>query len=113
MSKGIFHSLILAALLLAVPAFNERASAGSCYADWSQAAPIVRDKGLTTVERLAVLARERITGSIVKTTLCEEADGFVYRLLVRDHAGRLTNHTVDARSPFSGGSPRAGTPHVP
>ena len=92
--------LVCAALLLLVGTLGDRASAGACYADWSDAAPIVHKEGLTTVEALAVLAKARIPGAIVKTTLCEEGEGFVYRLLIRDSNGRLSNRTVDARAPF-------------
>jgi hypothetical protein len=93
--------LVCASLLLLVGTLGDRASAGACYADWSEAAPIVHKEGLTTVEALAALAKARIPGAIVKTTLCEESEGFVYRLLIRDSNGRLTNRTVDARAPFA------------
>ncbi len=76
------------------------AVAAGCYSDWSIAAPIVRKEGLATVETLARRAQTKISGDIVKTTLCQEKGGFVYRLLIRDPKGRLTNKTVDARSPF-------------
>lgn len=92
--------LISAAVLLAAPPVIDRAAADSCYADWSVAAPIVRKQGLATVETLARRARAKISGAIVKTMLCEENGGFVYRLVVRDSQGRLSNLTVDARSPF-------------
>ena len=100
-NKLLISRLLGAALLLVVATLGDRASAGSCYADWSEAAPIVLKEKLTTVEALAVLAKARIPGAIVKTTLCEESEGFVYRLLIRDSNGRLTNRTVDARSPFA------------
>ncbi len=87
------------ALLVGVFHFSG-AFAGSCYADWSVAAPIVRKQGLATVETLAQRAQTQIPGDIVRTTLCEEKDRFVYRLLIRDPKGRLTNKTVDARAPF-------------
>ena len=48
----------------------------------------------------AKTARGKLSGDIVKTTLCEENGGFVYRLLIREPAGRLVNRTVDARLPF-------------
>jgi uncharacterized membrane protein YkoI len=89
------------AVVLLVSAFaSDRAAAAGCYADWSVAAPIVRKEGLATVETLARLAQARIPGDIVKTTLCEEKGGFVYRLVIRDSGGRLSNKTVDARAPF-------------
>ncbi len=90
--------IIAPALLLAI--VSHPAHAGGCYADWSDAAPIVVKEGLTTIEALAKSARGRLSGEIVKTTLCEENGGFVYRLLIREPAGRLVNHTVDARTPF-------------
>ena len=93
--------IVSTALLVAAAAFANRAAAEACYADWSDAAPIVRRQGLATVEALARLARPQISGDIVKTTLCEESGGFVYRLLIRDHNGQLTNRTVSARAPFA------------
>jgi uncharacterized membrane protein YkoI len=92
---------VAAFVLLAGALPWERAAAAGCYEDWSIAAPIVREQGLATVETLARRAEKKISGDIVKTTLCEEKGGFVYRLLIRDPNGRLTNHTVDARTPFA------------
>lgn len=84
-------------LLAALPPAPARAA---CIDDWSVAAPIVHKEGLATVEVLSRLAQAKISGSIVKTTLCEENGGYVYRLVIRDLQGRLSNRTVDARSPF-------------
>ena len=96
MSKIVAASILLAAAVLTpLPAH-----AGGCYADWSEAAPVVMKEGLTTIEVLAKTARGKLSGDIVKTTLCEENGGFVYRLLIREPAGRLVNRTVDARIPF-------------
>jgi hypothetical protein len=92
--------IIAASLLLGTAALAFPAGAAACYADWSEAAPIVRKEGLTTIEVLAQSARTKISGDIVKTMLCEENGGFVYRLLIREPAGRLVNRTVDARLPF-------------
>lgn len=93
-------NLAALAIISAVTLVPVSAEAGTCYADWSVAAPIVRKEGLMTVERLAALGEGRLAGDIVKTTLCEEASGFVYRLVLRDTHGKLTNKTVNARSPF-------------
>jgi uncharacterized membrane protein YkoI len=87
-------------LLLVGVLYLSRAMAAGCYSDWSIAAPIVRKEGLATVETLARRAQTRISGDIVKTTLCEEKGGFVYRLLIRDSKGRLRKRTVNARMPF-------------
>lgn len=95
MFRTIFLSALLAAGAAPIPAV-----AGNCYGDWSVAAPIVRKEGLATVEALSRLARSRLSGDIVKTTLCEEQGAFVYRLVIRDDAGRFKSRTVDARIPF-------------
>jgi hypothetical protein len=101
LSKIFISRLVGTAVLLGAATFADRAFAAGCYADWSEAAPIVLKEKLTTVEALSVLAKARIPGAIVKTTLCEESEGFVYRLLIRDSSGRLSNRTVDARAPFA------------
>ena len=98
--KIFMPRIVAASLLLATADFAAPARAGGCYADWSEAAPIVMKEGLTTIEALVKTARDKFSGDIVKTTLCEENGGFVYRLLIREPAGRLVNHTVDARTPF-------------
>jgi hypothetical protein len=95
-TRSFAGSFVLAAVVIA----SAPARAGGCYADWSDAAPIVKKEGLTTIEALAETARGKLSGDIVKTTLCEEGSGFVYRLLIREPAGRLVNRTVDARVPF-------------
>ncbi len=95
-----FFSLPLVALGLVLLACASTAARAACIADWSIAAPIVHKEKLATVEVLARLAQGQIAGSIVKTTLCEENGGFVYRLVIREPAGRLVNRTVDARLPF-------------
>jgi hypothetical protein len=92
--------IIFPAALIAAQGACGAAFAGGCYADWSVAAPIVRKEGLATVEQLSAQARVRFAGDIVRTTLCEEQGGFVYRLVIRDHDGGYRNKTVDARLPF-------------
>ena len=74
----------------------------ACYSDWSLAAPIVKQEGLTTVEELTAAARSKLKGDIVKTTLCKENGSYVYRLVVRGPNGQLTPMTVDAKNPFGG-----------
>ena len=92
---------IIFRLMLVAAALNPVGASAACITDWSIAAPIVHKDGLTTVEALSRLAALEISGSIVKTTLCEENGSFVYRILVRDARGQLTSHTVDARAPFA------------
>jgi len=88
---AFFAAVLLVSILPAI---------GACFPDWSIAAPIVHREKLATVETLSAITAIEIPGSIVKTTLCEEDGAFVYRLVVREADGKLTSHTVDARSPF-------------
>lgn len=92
MLRIAFSLLLLAAALLPARA--------DCIPDWSLAAPLVYKEKLATVEALSRMAAGRLAGSIVKTTLCHENGAYVYRLVLRDDHGRLTNHTLDARAPF-------------
>jgi uncharacterized membrane protein YkoI len=87
--------LVFALLLAGVPARAE----SRCINDWSEAAPIVRQEGLYTVEKLTSEARSAIKGSIVKTTLCQDNGVWMYRLIVRVK-GNLKMMTVDAKKPF-------------
>lgn len=83
-------------LLTAVPTTAQ----DRCYADWSIAAIVVLKESLKTVEELTDLARSKVSGTILKTTLCQQKGVFVYRLVVRDKHGKLRLMTVDARKPF-------------
>jgi|SRR5919108_919829 uncharacterized membrane protein YkoI len=96
------HLLPLLALL-ALPAFAPRpalAQKAQCFADWSDAAAVVRKEGLIAVERLIRLWGGKLFGEIVKSTLCEHEGRYVYRLVVRKGKGQLKIVTVDARKPF-------------
>jgi hypothetical protein len=93
--------LILVPLSLIAVALAPAGAADNCIPDWSIAAPIVHQEGLTTVEALSRIAAEKLPGSIVRTTLCRGEAGFFYRLLVRDPKGRLSSRRVDARTPFA------------
>jgi uncharacterized membrane protein YkoI len=87
------------ALPLALMAGQTSLAASRCINDWSQAAPIVRQEKLLTVEQLTAAARGRIEGDIVKTTLCQDDGNWVFRLIVRVK-GHLEMMTVDAKDPF-------------
>lgn len=89
-------SIFVTALVLA----GDPAQAESrCINDWSDAAPIVRQEGLYTVEKLTTEARGKIKGTIIKTTLCQDDATWVFRLIVRVK-GNLKMMTVDAKNPF-------------
>ena len=72
-----------------------------CYNNWSDAAPLVKEHGLVSVRELSNLVKSKKAGTVVKTTLCHDADGeLVYRLVIKDRDGKLTRKTVNARKPF-------------
>lgn len=76
------------------------AQEGRCYADWSEAGPIVRREGLVPAREVHEQARKRHLGEPIRITLCEEKGQFVYRLVLQDGAGKVKNLTLDARKPF-------------
>ena len=75
-------------------------AADHCFADWSDAGPVVRREALVAVRIVHELARQQKIGDLVKVTLCEENGRYVYRLVVREPTGRIVALTTDARKPF-------------
>jgi hypothetical protein len=72
-----------------------------CYADWSQAAPVVRREALVATADLHAQAKAQKLGDLVRITLCEEGGRYVYRLLIlQPDARTLIQRVVDARQPF-------------
>ncbi len=80
--------------------FKIAAETETCLSDWAVARDVVRRENLVTVEQLAQSPQAKINGQIVKATLCLEANGYIYRLVVRDSGGRLRALTIDAQSPI-------------
>lgn len=98
----IYMLRIIASLFLLIIIASSASAQAACITDWSIAAPIVYKEKLVTVEALSRIAADKISGSsIVRTALCEEKGAFSYRIVVRDARGRLSSHTVDARTPFA------------
>ena len=91
-----------AVALLAVMVLGSSAARSqlTCFADWSEAGPIVRREGLAPMELVDRLARDRSAVQILRSTLCREHDRYVYRLTVRGGEGTLRTMFVDARHPF-------------
>ncbi len=102
-SINIAGSLAAALLATLVATTSARASAppDSCFAAWSDAAPVVQREALTAVRDLHAQARQRNLGDVVRVTLCTQDGRFVYRLIVREPKGRVVPLTVDARHPFA------------
>lgn len=96
--RFVILAAFVATVLQALPSRSQEAD--GCFPDWSAAAPVVSKEGLATIEKLTRLAHGKVFGVIVKTELCRDKGGFVYRLVVREPSGRLNRVTVDARHPF-------------
>ena len=92
-----FLLIFLGATLLPLGA---RAQTSGCLSDWSAARIIVKTEHLVTVEELTRLAPSKLGGQIVRTTLCEDKTGYVYKLIVRDSAGQHKAVVVNAKQPF-------------
>ena len=99
LTRVIVRHLTAAAALSAAPALAA-VPADHCFADWSDAVPVVQREALTAVRDLHVQARQRNVGDVVRVTLCAQQGRFVYRLLVREPKGSVVPLTVDARRPF-------------
>jgi uncharacterized membrane protein YkoI len=92
--------LVLVVAMSALPALAAPAGGGTCFEDWSDAAPVVLEEHLLSTREVHEQARHRLPGDLVRITLCQEGERYVYRLLMRDTNGRLSRLTVDARHPF-------------
>jgi hypothetical protein len=95
---NIGNHILFAALLLALPLATaaDALARDACYRDWSDAAPVVARERLKTARDVQDLARGQFGGDVVRITLCRDARGFVYHLVVRRADGRISNLVVSA-----------------
>jgi uncharacterized membrane protein YkoI len=63
---------------------------------WSAAAPIIAKNSLLPAKVIYQMVQDRMGGTIVNQSLCEEGGKFVYKLVVLGAKGDVTNVTVDA-----------------
>lgn len=92
--------LTIFAAVVAAATTGSAAVPTRCYADWSDAAALVRQEGLVGVDELSRLARTRLDSEVVRTTLCQEGQRYVYRVVLKVQRGSLRVVIVDARQPF-------------
>jgi hypothetical protein len=97
--RGVALIAVLSVLGLA-GALAQAPAPPRCYAEWAEAALIVRKEALVAVDRLQALTRSRIAGELVKSTLCQEQGRWVYRAVVRGAGGELKSLIIDAQRPF-------------
>ncbi len=92
-------SLIALSLIAAVLSAPSRAAAAvQCFNNWSMAAPIARQQGLMTLDKLSTRIAMQFNSRLVKVVLCRKADRFFYRIVVKTNDGRLDLMRVDAKS---------------
>jgi hypothetical protein len=41
-----------------------------------------------------------LKGKVVRVTLCQDGERYIYRILVREPKGRIRNRNVEARGPL-------------
>lgn len=99
-ARGVALACVVTSALLTAALPAAASGADRCYADWSQAAEIVRTESLVTAKDVHERARAGQIGDVVRMTLCEEKGRFVYRLVIREAKGQVVKRTVDAKSPF-------------
>ena len=99
LAAGLIMACAAMAMSVGMPA-HALAAGDGCYSDWSEAAPVIKDNDLTPAKDLPSLLRKRIQGELVKITLCQEDDGsYVYKLVILQASGQVSNLTVDAKDP--------------
>lgn len=97
----MFRPLAILAILATLGlSLAGQASAETCYADWSEAGPIVREQGLVPAKDLQDLAKAKVEGKLIKITLCEDQGSYVYKLVFDQNSGDVVDMTVDAHTPF-------------
>lgn len=98
MNRLIQMSPLLLGLTWASP--GVQAQGDACFSDWAAAAIVIKAESLMTVEELTQLAPSKLAGNVVRTSLCENDRGFIYKLVIKDKSGQIKLLTVDAKSPF-------------
>ncbi len=96
---AVLFAIVFAILALS-PAPAAVGQSVRCYEDWSDAAPIVLREHLVPARDLHSWARKKLKSKVIRVTLCQDGERYIYRLLVRGPKGRIRNRTVEARGPL-------------
>ena len=99
LSAVVLFAVLFATLAL-TPAPAAIGQSVRCFDDWSDAAPIVLRERLVPARDLHSWARKKLKSNVIRVTLCQDGDRYIYRLLVRGPKGRIRNRTVSARGPL-------------
>jgi hypothetical protein len=104
-STTALGAFVLAALMALSPAPAAVGQSVRCFDDWSDAAPIVLSEKLVPVRDIQAWARKRLKGIVIRVTLCQDGERYIYRILVREPKGRIRNRTVEAHGPLEQADP--------
>jgi len=103
MKKSATHLRWLPGAVLAVLlglAASDQAQAGvRCYANWSEAAPVVVRERLVSARDIHQLVRKSSLAKVVRITLCRTGQGYKYKLVVFGPDGKARKLILDARRP--------------
>ena len=86
-------------LVLGLAAWDSVNAQEQCYANWSQAAPVVAREKLVSAKDIQVLIRKKLAANVVRITLCKAAKGYEYRLVAFEANGKARKLTVNAQAP--------------
>jgi hypothetical protein len=104
LGTAVLFAIVFAVLTLS-PAPAAIGQSVRCFEDWSDAAPIVLNERLVPARELHAWARKRLKGKVIRVTLCQDGERYIYRLLVRGPKGRIRNRTVEAKGPLEMNEP--------
>ena len=92
---------IILALVLAVLGSGRVAYGAErvCYDDWAIAGTHIELRALVPVKEIRKLAGLKVEGNLIKIKLCQEADKFVYQLVIFAPDGKVRKLSVDAKVP--------------
>ena len=91
----VIRKLVIATLAMFWLTAPARAGDPDCIG-WSAAAPIIAKNSLLPAKVIYQMVQDRMGGTIVNQSLCEEGGKFVYKLVVLGAKGDVSNVTVDA-----------------
>jgi uncharacterized membrane protein YkoI len=94
----IVKPTILAALVCAVLMGTSGQALAGCLA-WSEAGPVIAKNGLVPAGAIYKKVQAKYPGGkIVKATLCQDGNRFLYRFVVVGAKGDVSNVAVDAKT---------------
>ncbi len=92
----------LLGIMIVVFVLSDRVAMGAapvCFDNWATAARHIEREELVAVKDIRSLADEKIKGELIRIKLCNEAEGYAYRLVMVTPSGHVKKFSVDAKKP--------------